>query len=265
VTEVDLDEALTAAERAAERARAEILPRFRSVAVETKADGSPVTEADRAAERAIREVLRDAVPGAALLGEEYGVEGAEGRGSAPESPYPPGRVWVVDPIDGTVAFSRGIPLFSTLIALVEDGTPILGLIDLPALDERLVATRGRGCFRDGKRVVASRQDRLERALISHGDPFCFDRAGQRAAYEHLTREVGFLRGYTDAFGHAQAISGGVDAMIDCDLSPWDLAASLALIGEAEGASVLRPQANGKWTIVLGSRALVPQLADLLRD
>ena len=156
------------AEAAADRARQEILPRFRDVAVETKADGSPVTEADRSAEtRDPRHAARAATPDFGLLGEEFGAD------DAPDRPY-----WVIDPIDGTIAFSRGIPLFSTLIALVEDGEPVLGLIDLPALGERYVGWKGGGCRRDGvpvQRLPGVGPD--ARAIVSHGDPFAFDRFG----------------------------------------------------------------------------------------
>ena len=109
-----------------------------------KGVGNPVTEADRAAERAIRAVLREATPDIGILGEEYGEEGA-----------PEGRRWLVDPIDGTIAFSRGVPLFGTLLALLEEGEPVLGLIDLPALDERTLGFRGGGVRRNGEPVRVS--------------------------------------------------------------------------------------------------------------
>jgi len=261
----ELERAAQVAAQAADRARIEILPRFRSVAVETKKDGSPVTEADREAERAIREVLRNAYPDFGLLGEEFGAEGPGDAGAErPDaSPYPTTPTWIIDPIDGTVAFSRGIPLFSTLIALVENGEPVVGLIDLPALGERYIATRGGGAHRNGEPVHASSARELRGSLVSHGDPFCFDLAGQRPAFERMAREIPVLRGYTDAFGHAQVISGGVDAMVDFDLNPWDAAATQVLVTEAGGAFELRRQANGKLGIVIGSPALVEQLLGFL--
>lgn len=248
----ELEELARIAEQAADRARSEILPRFRAVAVERKADGSPVTEADRAAERAIRDWLRSETPGFAILGEEFGAEGA---GS--------GRRWVVDPIDGTIAFARGIPLFGTILALLDGDAPVLGLLDLPALDERVLGWRGGGCTRNGTRVRVSGERELRRALVSHGDPFCFDRAGQRAAFERMAREIPMLRGYTDAFGHAQVLSGGIDAMVDLDLNPWDAAATQALVPEAGGRCVSVPQANGKLGLVFGSPPLVDALAAFL--
>ncbi len=242
-----------AAEAAADRARQEILPRFRGVAVETKADGSPVTEADRAAERAIRDTLRAATPDFGLLGEELGAE------PAPDRPC-----WVIDPIDGTIAFSRGIPLFSTLIALVQDGEPVLGLIDLPALGERYVGWKGGGCRRNGRPVRVSQEDDLAHAIVSHGDPFAFDRFGRRPMFERMAARLPMLRGYTDAFGHALVLGGGVGAMVDLDLNPWDAAASQLLVPEAGGrCETLEADSEsasaGKLGLVFGSPALVDQL------
>jgi len=251
---LDLPRLARAAETACDRARAEILPRFRNVAVEIKKDGSPVTEADRAAEQALRGVLRDALPEAAILGEEFGAEGVSGASLQ----------WVIDPIDGTIAFSRGIPLFGTLLALLEDGEPVLGVIDCCAIGERTVGWKGGGCRRNGVPVRASSETDLRRAIVSHGDLFCFDRAGGRPALERMVREIPMLRGYTDAFGHAHVCAGGIDAMVDLDLNPWDMAATRILIVEAGGRCVVTPrQENGKAGIVFGAPALVDELAGWL--
>ena len=228
----------------------EILPRFRKVATEFKADGSPVTEADLAAEKVIRETLSKAFPDFGCLGEEFGAEGSD---DAPR--------WIVDPIDGTIAYSRGIPLFSTIIALVEDGTPVLGLIDLPALDERIVGWSGGGCRLNGSPIRASRASDLPNALVSHGDPYCFEAAGERGAFERMAREIKMLRGYTDAFGHAQVLTGAVDAMVDMDLNPWDAAATQILIQEAGGSCVTRERPGDKLDLIFGSPALVEELTD----
>jgi histidinol-phosphatase len=253
-----LERAAAVACQAADAARREILSRFRSVAVDTKADGSPVTEADLAAERAIREVLRDSYPDVELRGEEFGDEAPSEHSARSES-----LAWIIDPIDGTIAFSRGIPLFSTLIALVEDGEPVVGVIDLPALDERYMGWTGSGCRRNGERVRASQHADLESAVVSHGDPYCFDRAGQRPTLERLTREVPILRGYTDAFGHALVLDGGVDVMVDLDLNPWDAAASQILVREAGGDCSVHRAPNGKLGLVIGSPPLVRELSSWL--
>lgn len=255
LSSAELEQATQTACAAADRAREETLPRFRSVEVEIKSDGSPVTEADRAAERAIRSVLQESYPDFGILGEEYG-----GQDLSDGRPY-----WVIDPIDGTVAYSRGIPLFSTLIALVAGGESVVGLIDLPTLDERYTGFRGNGCRRNGVRVQTSQAKDLSTALIAHGDLFCFDRAGQRPALERMVAEIPRLRGYTDAFGHAQVLSGGVDAMVDFDLNPWDAAATEILVQEAGGDYRVHRQENGKLGIVFGSPALVAELDDFLED
>ncbi|MDG2050612.1 MAG: inositol monophosphatase family protein [Myxococcota bacterium] len=248
-----LKTAAQVAERACDRARAEIMPRFRDVAVEWKQDGSPVTEADRAAERIIRQTLRESYPDHGLLGEEYG-DAEAGPEDAPR--------WIIDPIDGTISFSRGIPLFGTLLALTVEGQPVVGVIDLPALGERYVATRGGGCRRNGQPVFCSKSADLHRSIVSTGDPICFELAGRRPLFERITREVPLVRGYTDAFGHAQTISGGIDAMVDCDLNPWDAAATQLLAIEAGGACETRTGARGKIDLFFGSPALVEQLVEM---
>ena len=253
LTRAELEQAMQTANSAADRAREETLTRFRSVAVETKSDGSPVTEADRAAERAIRSVLQESYPDFGILGEEYG-----GQDLSDGRPY-----WVVDPIDGTIAYSRGIPLFSTLIALVAGGDSVVGLIDLPALDERYTGFQGGECLRNGDRVQVSQEKDLEKALVAHGDLFCFDNAGQRPAFERMAKAIPKLRGYTDAFGHSLVLGGGVDAMVDFDLNPWDAAATEILVREAGGDHRAHRQPNGKLGVLLGSPALVAQLDALL--
>jgi histidinol phosphatase-like enzyme (inositol monophosphatase family) len=251
---LDLAEALRCAEAAADAARREILPRFRNVDVELKRDGSPVTEADRAAERAIRDVLRRFDPGLAILGEEFGAEGDAAQ-----------RGWIVDPIDGTISFSRGLPLYGTLIALVDEGVPVLGLIDLPSLGERTCGHRGGGVRRNGALVRCSEEADLSRAIVSHGDPFAFQLFGRPDAWTRLSAAARILRGYTDAFGHAQVLGGGVAAMVDVHLSPWDAAATQALVPEAGGrCEALAPGPGGQGIgLVFGSAALVERLLELV--
>jgi len=249
---IDLESVAATACAAADLARAEILPRFRSVVVETKRDGTPVTEADRSAERAIRKRLHEGFPDFSILGEEFGAEGTRG-----------GAEWIIDPIDGTLGFSRGIPLFSTLIALAVDGEPVMGLIDLPALDERYVGWKGGGCTRNGVPTRVSAETDLQRAIISHGDPFCFDERGERPAFERMAREIPILRGYTDAFGYAQVLGGGIGAMVDMGLRIWDIAAVQILVPEAGGRCVTLSEHDGKFGLVVGSPPLVDQLLAFL--
>ena len=250
---LDLEAIAGAAAAASDLARIEILSRFRSVAVETKSDGSPVTEADRAAELAIRASLSTAYPDFSIVGEEYGAEGSSDRPR-----------WVVDPIDGTIGFSRGIPLFTTLIALLDEGgQPVVGLIDCPALDERYVGWKGGGCWRNGVQTRVTEETDLRRAIISHGDQFCFELAGELPAFERMAREIPLLRGYTDAFGHAQVLGGGVGAMVDFQLNLWDAAATQVLVPEAGGICLTLSQPNDKIGLLFGNAVLVEKLQDFL--
>jgi len=247
-----LRDALAVAARACDAARAEILPRFRRTAVETKQDGSPVTAADREAERAIRRVIGEAFPDDAILGEEFGASSRPAR-----------RRWVVDPIDGTIAFARGIPLFTTIVALELDGEPVVGMIDLPAVGDRIGGHAGGGVLRDGVRLSVSTTASLADALVCHGDLFCFDRAGLRPLHERMARSIPKLRGYTDAFGHLLVLSGAADAMVDCDLNPWDAAATRLLAREAGGVCGLREREGGrKLDLVFGNAQVVAALAGL---
>lgn len=248
----ELERAFEVAGRAADRARIEILPRFRKVAVETKGDGSPVTEADREAERAIRSVISEAFPDDAILGEELGASGPDATRTR--------RRWIIDPIDGTIAFSRGIPLFTTLIALTIDDEPVVGLIDLPGCDDRIGGVVGGGLWRGDQRLRVSGVDALDSALVCHGDPYCFDRSGARHVFSRMAAEIPMLRGYTDAFGHLLVLSGAADAMVDCDLNPWDAAVTRVLIHEAGGDCWMREHAaSGKCDLLFGNAALVQAL------
>lgn len=278
ISEQDLKAALSVAQRACDRAREEILPRFRNVAVQTKGDGSPVTEADLQAERAIRAVITDAFPEDAILGEEFGDSpGASPHGSSSaESGTPvPQRRWVIDPIDGTIAFARGIPLFTTLVALLVDDEPVMGVIDLPAVDDRIGGYRGGGVWRGHDRVHVSNSNAgnragtqsptaLKDALVSHGDLFCFDLAELRPLHDRMAREIGKLRGYTDAFGHLLVLSGSVDAMVDCDLNPWDAAVTRVLATEAGGVCWQRERDQGrKIDLLFGNPDVVGQIGSLI--
>jgi histidinol-phosphatase len=261
VSAEELEAALTVAHRACDAARAEILPRYGRVAIEKKRDGSPVTEADREAERAIRQVITEAFPDDGIFGEEMGAHA--GRNAR--------RQWVVDPIDGTIAFSRGIPLFTTLVALMVDAEPVLGVIDLPAVEDRIGGRRGSGVFRGPmtdpstrRTVGVSSGPALAEALVCHGDLFCFELAGLRPAYDAMSHAIPKLRGYTDGFGHLLVLTGAADAMVDCDLNPWDAAVTRALAPEAGGACHVRERAGGtKLDLLFGAPATVDAITTLV--
>jgi histidinol-phosphatase len=254
----DLVEALEVANRACDLARAEILPRFRNVEIETKSDGSPVTEADRAAELVIRSVIEGAFPDDAILGEEFGATDVSDKNGKPSR-----RRWIIDPIDGTIAFARGIPLFSTLVALVVDDEPVMGVIDLPAVGDRIGGVRGGGLFRGEERLSVSKTRDLDDALVCHGDLYCFKDAGLLSVFDRMAQTISKLRGYTDAFGHLLVLSGAADAMVDCGLRPWDAAVARILTLEAGGTCWVREREEGQQLdLVIGNDMIVGALGEL---
>ena len=187
--------------------------------VDTKTDGSEVTAADRAAERHIREYLAKNHPDDAILGEEEGEQG----GST-------GRRWIIDPIDGTRGFVRGVPLYATLIAVVEDSGPVVGVIHLPALDITVTAGVGRGCWLGDQRCSVSDADRLDAALLNTSDFETFTPAQFSAV-----RDAGLmLRTWGDAYGYYLVATGQAEVMVDPICSTWDLAPMPVILSEAGG-------------------------------
>lgn len=198
-------------------------PRFRArdLAVETKPDLSPVTDADRAVERALRERIAAKRPGEPVFAEEEG-----GVASAPVR-------WIVDPIDGTKNFSRGIPIWATLIALERDGEIELGVASAPGLGRRWWAHRGGGAFADGERIHVSGVRRLEDAVFSFTRESLF---AERGAALELVRRAWHARTFSDFWQHLLVAEGSVDAAIDPGLNPWDIAAVRVIVEEAGGRS-----------------------------
>lgn len=210
----DLDFALALADEA----DALSLPRFRAVdlQVETKADLTPVTDADRAVERALRERIARERPVEAVLGEEEGDEGGPTR-------------WILDPIDGTKNFSRGIPVWATLIALERDGVVVCGVASAPALGHRWWAARGEGAHRDGERLAVSRIARLEDATVS------FSRSGLRDPRTiELALAAWHAQPFSDFWAHLLVAEGGVDVAAEHEMNTWDNAVLQVIVEEAGG-------------------------------
>jgi histidinol-phosphatase len=182
--------------------------------VETKPDLTPVTEADRAVEEAIRSRLASERPADGILGEELGSTGSADRR------------WIVDPIDGTRNYSRGLPVWATLIALEENGKLRLGVVSAPALARRWWAERGSGAFANGERMHVSAVARVEDAVL------CFALEQQLPALAHRCWHP---RGYGDFWAHMLVAEGAADGAIDAvGVSLWDLAAILPIVEEAGG-------------------------------
>ena len=206
---------LALALRLADAADAISLPFFRSgLAIETKPDLTPVTEADRAAERELRRLLEVERPADAILGEEHGatVGGA--------------RRWILDPIDGTRNYARGVPIWATLVALEEAGVVTLGVVSAPALGHRWWAERGGGAFVDGRLMRVSAISQIESAVLS---------LALANPVPELVRRAWHTRGLGDFWAHMLVAEGAVDGAVDSvGVSEWDLAAVQVVVEEAGG-------------------------------
>ena len=190
-----------------------------AVEVVTKGDGSPVTAADRAAEQLLRSELLERYPNDAILGEEHGFSG----GSS-------GRTWFIDPIDGTQSFIRGVPLFATLLALEDAHGVAVGVIDLPALGETVMAGRGLGCFLNGHPVTVGDRTDLAGSVLCTSS---YDLIPEDVADRLHTHSL-ILRGWGDAYGYALVAGGRIEAMLDPVVNPWDVAPMAVIIPEAGG-------------------------------
>ena len=215
-----------AAARAGGRAA---LPYFRraDLQVEWKSDESPVTVADRAAEAAIHDVVRAAFPADGWLGEETGTE----AGSS-------GRRWIVDPIDGTRNFVRGVPLWAVLVACEED-TPqgprvIASAVGIPGLDEWYDAVLGGGARCNGTAIRVSAAAGLDQALWCFETPSWFRKTGLGGVFEALVDATALQRGLPDAYGHMLVASGRAEVVVEPHLSVWDVAATSLVVSEAGG-------------------------------
>jgi myo-inositol-1(or 4)-monophosphatase len=189
-----------------------------------KADDTPVTIADRLTEEFIRERIASRYPDHAIVGEEFGVEGA-GRAS---------HRWLIDPIDGTKAFIRGVPLYAVLIGLEIDGRVEVGAAYYPALDEMLAAATGLGCWWNGRRARVSDVADLSRAYVSCTDPGSFMKHGRQAAWDRLQRASYHRAGWSDAYGYLLVATGRVEVMLDPVMSVWDCGPFPPIFREAGG-------------------------------
>jgi histidinol-phosphatase len=269
-----LDRILELARRAAVGPADRILTGYRSpaLAVEQKSDHSPVTAFDREAEQHIRQILRSD-PGIQwpVLGEEFG-------GDTAGSPYR----WVVDPIDGTLPFSRGLPYFGTLVAFEETGVgtapsdpvgspssrknrALVGAINLPPFRELYTAARAMGAHCNGSPIhVAPRRD-LSDCIVSAPEIQKFRVAQLEAGYERLGEKVRYFRGNGDCWMHAMAARGAIDAVVEFSLNRWDIAATEVIVEEAGGRFYRRPSktVQGKFDVVFGSPAAADEIVRLL--
>jgi histidinol-phosphatase len=206
------------AHRLADAADAITLARFRALdlRVETKPDLTPVSEADKAAEEAVRSLVASSGRGEDVLGEEGG--GPSG-----------GARWIVDPIDGTKSYVRGVPVWATLLALERDGVVTCGLVSAPALRRRWWAELGEGAFADGEPIHVSSVARVADAMISLTSPH-----GMPSGWGPLADRAWAVRGWADFWQHCLVAEGAIDAGCDSAVNLWDFAATKLIVEEAGG-------------------------------
>ena len=221
--ETELDTWIALAERLADAARPIALRYFRGdLAIEAKADTTPVTVADREAEAAMRALIEDACPGHGILGEEFGAVRRDAE-----------HLWVLDPIDGTQSFVTGKPLFGTLIALAERGRPVVGVIDAPALGERWVGAAGRATTLNGTPVRTRPCGGLDRAWLYATSPHMF-RGEDVAAFESLRQRTHRTLYGADCYAYGLLASGFVDVVAEAGMQPYDYCALVPVVDGAGG-------------------------------
>jgi myo-inositol-1(or 4)-monophosphatase len=216
-------------------ARREIMAYFRTdLTIEKKRDDTPVTIADRKAEERMRAIIERETPGYGIIGEEFG---NQNEGHA--------RRWVIDPIDGTKSFICGVPLFGTLLALMENGKPIVGVIDLPALGHTLSASEGGGAFVDGTRAQVSGIDQLEEAVLLDGCTTTMEVLGFAEPWQRLRRRAKMARGWGDCYGHFLVATGRAEVMVDPVAAVWDVAP----------LGIILPEAGGRFSSLAGTASV----------
>ena len=247
------------AETLADAARAAALRHFRRTGrIEHKDSASPrdqpVTDADREAEAAMRALIEARYP-------EHGILGEEGGAARPDAPWR----WVLDPIDGTRAFLAGFPLFGALIGLTFEGRPVLGVVDMPALDERFVGGPD-GAFLNGAPIARRACPGLDHAVAAATDPAMFTTDAEIAACLHTRRRAAAFQLGGNCYAYAMLAAGRLDLAIEADLKPWDVCALVPLV-EAAGGIIAGwdggPAHESARVVACGDRRVYDEVAPLL--
>lgn len=227
-----------------------------ALTVETKQDGSPVTAADRQAEEAARAWLAKRFPEDGITGEELG----EQAGTS-------GRRWLLDPVDGTKSFIRGVPMWGSLVAVLDEERVLAGAASYPAVGESLAAAPGDGCFWNGHRAHVSDTSSLAGATVLITDERDFPRASQRESWRTLTGEAGVARGWGDCFGYLLVATGRAEVMVDPAVNAWDVACFQPIIEEAGGVftDLKGGKSAFKGSVIATNTALARSVRDFFDD
>lgn len=188
-----------------------------------KKDDTPVTVADRGAEELIRSHIEKKYPLHAIVGEEFGNKETNSD-----------HRWIIDPIDGTKSFIRGVPLYGVLIGLEIEGRIEVGVTYFPALDEMIYAATDEGCFWNGRRVRVSDVESLKRGVVSFTDAASFYAFGRNEAWQRIQQNSYYRVGWSDAYGYALVATGRIELMLDPIMNPWDAAPFPVILREAGG-------------------------------
>jgi inositol-phosphate phosphatase / L-galactose 1-phosphate phosphatase / histidinol-phosphatase len=247
------------AEKLADAARPVIHLHFRTpITVDAKVDNSPVTIADRDAEAAMRALIADNYSDHGILGEEFGSENLDAE-----------FVWVLDPIDGTRSFITGRPIFGTLIALVKNGVPVLGVIDQAILDERWIGAAGRNTVFNGKPIHTRPCPDLGSAILGTTSPDLFD-PGEAPAFRRLAAQTDTTIYGGDCYGYALLASGFSDLVVEAGLKPYDFCALVPVIAGAGGVvtdwhgNQITMASNGR-ILAVGDPEILTKALTLLAD
>ena len=252
------DELKSFADQLTGQSRSVIAQYFRQkLDIDAKGDQTPVTVGDRETERSLRLMINQQFPDHGIYGEEFGEENVDRQ-----------YVWVLAPIDGTRSFITGTPTFGTLISLLEDGHPVFGVIDMPAMDEQWIGKIGAGTFKGGQQCSVSGHENIEGCRLVSTSPDMFSEI-QLQSFKQLLKKTSFYRYGGDCYNYALLASGYVDLVVESDLEPYDYCALVPVV-EAAGGMItdwqgkpLTLQSSGD-VVASASAALHQQAVELLQ-
>ena len=226
----------------------------RAIETKFKDDDSPVTIADREAEQLIRQRIEARYPSHDIIGEEFADKDS---GSS--------HRWIIDPIDGTKSFMRGVPLYGVLLGLEIEGRCEVGVSYFPAVGEMVYAASGQGCYRNGQRCQVIATEKLERSILSFTDSLSFAAYGREAAWQRLQQACYYRVGWSDSYGHMLVATGRLEIMLDPIMNPWDCGPFPVLLREAGGffGSWAGEESIYAGEAVSTSQILLPQVLERL--